>query len=176
MRSTPPPDGTVAPLDCSLPGRARGLGFRGVRSQVFAARPVMALLYAPAVRKGLVLLTVLGGVLLLDLGCTALPTAAASPRGVIRGSLVSCSPEAPALTLQKKDGQVVATSVWHGTSSTSASERTLYFSFRTKPGNYYLAMNNDFQMPPRDRQIHLSARQIFTTHIVACIPPLRHGP
>lgn len=43
MHATPQPDGTVAPLDRSLPGWARGLGLRGVRSQVSAARPVIAL-------------------------------------------------------------------------------------------------------------------------------------
>ena len=29
-------------------------------------------------------------------------------------------------------------------------------------------MNNEYQMPPRDRQIELVRNQVFTTLIVAC--------
>ncbi len=59
--------------------------------------------------------------------------------------------------------------MWHGTWSIRPNMRTLYFSFRVKPGDYYLTMNNDYPMPPGDRQIHLVKSQKFTTVITACV-------
>ncbi len=90
--------------------------------------------------------------------------------GVIRGTLVSCGPGSPVLMLHQKDGRMIATSRWHPPSSDAdeGSKRTLDFSFTIEPGSYYLTMNNEYQMPPQDRQIELVRNQIVTTQIVAC--------
>lgn len=98
------------------------------------------------------------------------PESPTSTSGVIRGTLASCGPASPVVMLHRTDGRVVATSAWHPPSSgtSGGSERTLDFSFAIEPGAYYLTMNNEYQMPPRDRQIELVRNQVFTTHIVAC--------
>ena len=119
--------------------------------------------------RALTLLAVAGIAVLLS-GCSAGPQSEPSSQGVIRGTLLSCGPASPVLTLHERDGRVVATSVWHPPTSgpSVAGKRTLDFSFAIEPGAYYLTMNNEYQMPPQDRQIELVRNQVFTTHIVAC--------
>ncbi len=116
------------------------------------------------------LLLAFAGIATLLSGCSGSPTSPPSSNGTIRGTLEACGPgPSPAVTLHYKDGQIAATAVWHPPSSSeAASKRTLDFSFTVRPGQYYLTMNNEFQMPPQARQITLTASQVFTTHIVAC--------
>jgi hypothetical protein len=102
---------------------------------------------------------------LLSSGC-----ADASPNsvGVIRGTLDVCNLDSPVLFLHRSGGRIVATAVWHPpASSGKTTARVLDFSFSERPGHYYLTMNNEYPMPPADRQIHLVAGHRFTTHIVA---------
>jgi len=103
-------------------------------------------------------------------GCWTGPQSPPSTNGVIRGTLESCGTASPVLMLHRTDGRVVATSAWHAPSSgtSGGSELTLDFSFAIEPGAYYLTMNNEYQMPPQDRQIELGRNQVFTIHIVAC--------
>lgn len=119
--------------------------------------------------RALALLAVAGIAVLLP-GCSVGPKSEPPSQGVIRGTLLSCGPASPVVTLHERDGRVVARSVWHPPtpSPSVGGERTLDFSFTIEPGAYYLTMNNEYQMPPRDRQIELVRNQVFTTHIVAC--------
>jgi hypothetical protein len=120
------------------------------------------------------MLLAFAGIVTLLSGCSAAPRVlpSSSSNGVIRGTLEACGHgPSPTVTLHDKDGQVVATAVWHRpTSSGGTNERTLDFSFTVRPGRYYLTMNNEFQMPPTARQIDLPTDQVFTTHIAACRP------
>lgn len=42
------------------------------------------------------------------------------------------------------------------------------FAFTEPPGYYYLTQSNQYPIPPQARQIHLKARQTFTTHFDDC--------
>jgi hypothetical protein len=98
------------------------------------------------------------------------PVGRATTSAVIRGTLVACGPLAPVLTLHRRDGTVVDVSTWRAFSSRKDGEgrRILDFSFTVHPDEYYLTMNNEDQMPPRDRQIDLVGHKVFRTRIVAC--------
>jgi hypothetical protein len=94
--------------------------------------------------------------------------ASTNPTGVVRGTLQVCDLASPVLSLHRNDGKIVATALWHPPAgSGGTARRLLHFSFTERPGHYYLTMNNEYQMPPADRQIHLVAGHHFTTHIVA---------
>ena len=116
------------------------------------------------------LLTVAGIATILS-GCSAGPHGPPPSDGLVRGTLVSCGPGSPVVTLHQRNGRVIATARWHPPSSRARSggERTLDFAFVVEPGAYYLTMNNEYQMPPQDRQIELARSQVVTTHIVACV-------
>jgi hypothetical protein len=95
--------------------------------------------------------------------------AASSPSAIIRGTLQSCAPHVtPSVTLHKDDGRIISSADWHHPSASNAGRRTLKFSFRVSAGQYYLTMNNQYQMPPAARQIDIRAHGVFVTHIVAC--------
>jgi hypothetical protein len=113
-------------------------------------------------------LVALAGLAMIIASCSATPLSAGSSDAVVRGTLAVCGPEAPTLTLHQMDGKVVSSSVWPP-HTRRVGQRTLDFSFTVQPGEYYLAMNNQDQMPARDRQMDLVGNQAFVTHIVACI-------
>jgi hypothetical protein len=98
------------------------------------------------------------------------PVGRATSGAVIRGTLAACGRLAPVLTLHQGDGTVVDVSTWRAYPSRTDGEgrRILDFSFTVHPDEYYLTMNNEDQMPPRDRQIGLVGHQVFRTRIVAC--------
>jgi hypothetical protein len=104
---------------------------------------------------------------------TAAPTgiaAAASASAVIRGTLQTCVRHvAPVVSLHKNDGGIVGRAAWrHPRASSLTGRRTVNFTFTVPPGQYYLTMNNQYQMPPAARQIDIKAHHVFVTHIVAC--------
>jgi hypothetical protein len=108
--------------------------------------------------------------LLSSFVATGRSSASTVPTAIIRGTLEVCGPgPAPAVSLHDRDGTVVRTEVWRtGSSARGSGRRTLDFSFSVRRKEYYLTMNNEYQMPPQARQIDLAKHRIFTTRIVAC--------
>jgi hypothetical protein len=115
----------------------------------------------------------LGGVLGPSVAGADFASSSARPTGHINGSVTYCeeagSPTVPVVMLHHRSGRIAATATWHGAGAPSESPNgNVYFAFTEPAGYYYLTQDNDYPIPPAARQIHLHARQTFTTHIEDC--------